>query len=472
MSLIIHDQKYPLVLAVFCLVVGPKPLPLLGNFFGLPARFEWLTYIEWGRKYHSDILHFSFAGTHTIVLNSREAINDLLEKKSDIYSSRPKWTMLNDVIRWAWTLVTMPYGKQWNARRKLIHQEFNPKQTARYETQHQKAIHNFLADLLRDPGDFYHLMRHMAGSIILSVTYGITVKTSVQGEPAIDMADRALHGFVAAGVPGSFLVDYIPLLQLIPSWLPGASWKRKAIKWGEDADRMLNEPFETVKKNIAEGTQRPCFVSYCLEKGNLEDPEYEQVVKESAGAMYLGTDTSVCALHIFFFAVIRHPHVVHRAQQELDREVGSERLPDARDLVIDRGEEVKLPYVWAILNEVMRWQPVNPMGLAHLVTEDDEYRGYRIPKNSVVLGNAWVLLHDESVYGEHPDSFIPERWLTPDGKVNQDIPEPTIFWGTGRRICPGRQFVLSSMFAIIASVLHCFDISAPSDEPPSSELSV
>ncbi|KAI3614047.1 cytochrome p450 [Moniliophthora roreri] len=374
----------------------------------------------------SDILHFSFAGTHTIVLNSREAINDLLEKKSDIYSSRPKWTMLNDVIRWAWTLVTMPYGKQWNARRKLIHQEFNPKQTARYETQHQKAIHNFLADLLRDPGDFYHLMRHMAGSIILSVTYGITVKTSVQGEPAIDMADRALHGFVAAGVPGSFLV--------------------------------------------AEGTQRPCFVSYCLEKGNLEDPEYEQVVKESAGAMYLGTDTSVCALHIFFLAVIRHPHVVHRAQQELDREVGSERLPDARDLVIGRGEEVKLPYVWAILNEVMRWQPVNPMGLAHLVTEDDEYRGYRIPKNSVVLGNAWALLHDESVYGEHPDSFIPERWLTPDGKVNQDIPDPTIFWGTGRRICPGRQFALSSMFAIIASVLHCFDISAPSDEPLSSEL--
>uniref|UniRef100_A0A0W0G738 Cytochrome p450 n=1 Tax=Moniliophthora roreri TaxID=221103 RepID=A0A0W0G738_MONRR len=340
----------------------------------------------------------------------------------------------------------MPYGKQWNARRKLIHQEFNPKQTARYETQHQKAIHNFLADLLRDPGDFYHLMRHMAGSIILSVTYGITVKTSVQGEPAIDMADRALHGFVAAGVPGSFLVDYIPLLQLIPSWLP--------------AQILTNVQ--------AEGTQRPCFVSYCLEKGNLEDPEYEQVVKESAGAMYLGTDTSVCALHIFFLAVIRHPHVVHRAQQELDREVGSERLPDARDLVIGRGEESIIGNVQAI--RLQRWQPVNPMGLAHLVTEDDEYRGYRIPKNSVVLGNAWALLHDESVYGEHPDSFIPERWLTPDGKVNQDIPDPTIFWGTGRRICPGRQFALSSMFAIIASVLHCFDISAPSDEPLSSEL--
>ncbi|KAK7047412.1 hypothetical protein VNI00_006643 [Paramarasmius palmivorus] len=313
-------------------------------------------------------------------------------------------------------------------------------------------------------------MRHMAGSIILSITYGITIKSSEQGEPAIDTADRALHGFVAAGVPGSFLVDYIPSLQHVPSWFPGAGWKRKAIKWGEDADQMLNEPFEVVKKNMAKGTQKPCFVSYCLEKEKA-DPDYEQVVKEAAGAMYLaGTDTSVCCLHSFFLAIKNHPSVLRRAQEELDRVVGDERLPDARDLVVgkDGDGDVKLPYVWAILNEVMRWQPVNPMGLAHLVTEEDTYRGYRIPKDSVVLGNAWALLHDETLYGAHPDSFIPERWLTSDGRLNTEIPEPMIFWGSGRRICPGRQFAFSSMFNVIACVMHCFDVTAPTDEPVSS----
>ncbi|KAF9261358.1 cytochrome P450 [Marasmius fiardii PR-910] len=433
---------------------GPRALPLIGNLLDIPSRHEWVTYNEWGKRYNSDIIHFEFAGTSTIVLNSAEAINDLLEKRSNIYSSRPRFTMVNEVIGWDWAVFAMPYGKAWNARRKLIHQEFNPKQSERYEPQTIKSVQNLLVGLLREPDDFYRLLRHMAGSTILSITYGISAEVD---DPAIDTADRALLGLIAAATPGSFLVDYLPILKYVPLWFPGASFKVKAKEWGKDVDKMLNEPFDTIKREIADGTNKPCFVSYCFDRKE-EDGVDETMVRDSAGAMYTaGTDTTVCALRVFILTMVCYPKTQQKAQEEIDRVVGKDRLPSLED-------KSMLPYVMAILFEVMRWQPVNPLALAHLVTEEDEYKGFRIPKDSVVLGNIWSVLRDPKLYGTDTDTFRPERFLTEDGKLDPNVPEPVMFYGAGRRICPGRHFANTNMFAAIASILHSFNITKAKDE--------
>ena len=39
-------------------------------------------------------------------------------------------------------------------------------------------------------------------------------------------------------------------VRYIPSWFPGAEFKRKAIEWREDSVAMLEEPFEMVKQKI------------------------------------------------------------------------------------------------------------------------------------------------------------------------------------------------------------------------------
>src|SRR5580692_3721815 len=67
-----------------------------------------------------------------------------------------------------------------------------------------------------------------------------------------------------------------------------------------------------------------------------------------------------------------------------------------------------------------------------------------------------AILHDPVIYPE-PDVFRPERFLSPDGNLDND-PILVSGFGYGKRICPGRQFAEATLFIVVASVLSVFDI--------------
>ena len=88
------------------------------------------------------------------------------------------------------------------------------------------------------------------------------------------------------------------------------------------------------------------------------------------------------AMQAFFLAMALYPEVQKKAQEELDAVVGSGRLPDFSD-------RPSLPYISAIVKELLRWHIVTPMAVPHRVVADDEYKGYFIPAGSIVVGNTW-----------------------------------------------------------------------------------
>lgn len=84
----------------------------------------------------------------------------------------------------------------------------------------------------------------------------------------------------------------------------------------------------------------------------------------------------------FFMTMALYPHVQRKAQEEIDRVIGTSRLPGFKD-------REDLPYIDAVLKEALRWHPVVPMGVAHMAMEDDILEGYRIPKGAAILTNIW-----------------------------------------------------------------------------------
>ena len=87
-------------------------------------------------------------------------------------------------------------------------------------------------------------------------------------------------------------------------------------------------------------------------------------------------------LESIFHAMSLYPDVLKKAHAELDAVVGPKRLPDF-------GDKDSLVYVNAIIREALRWIPVGPLGVPHCTSEDDELRGYFIPKGTVVMANVW-----------------------------------------------------------------------------------
>ena len=80
-----------------------------------------------------------------------------------------------------------------------------------------------------------------------------------------------------------------------------------------------------------------------------------------------------------------HPEAQRKAQDELDRVIRRDRLPTFAD-------RPNLPYVDALVKEVLRWNPVAPLGLPHVTFSDDVFEGYHIPKDSILIANIWFVL--------------------------------------------------------------------------------
>lgn len=85
---------------------------------------------------------------------------------------------------------------------------------------------------------------------------------------------------------------------------------------------------------------------------------------------------------VFFLAMSVFPEVQKKAEEELDRVIGSHRLPVSED-------RDNLPYIMAVMKETHRWHSVAPLGVPHSSTSEDTYRGYRIPKGSIMFYNIW-----------------------------------------------------------------------------------
>ncbi|KAJ7777076.1 cytochrome P450 [Mycena metata] len=430
---------------------GPPKLPLVGHLFQVPSTFEWETYFDWSKQYNSDVIHLDVLGTSVIVLSSAKAAIDLLEKRSAIYSDRARLPMVCELMGWDFNFGFMTYGEHRRTHRRLFHNVFHIEAAQLFRPKELIATHELLRRILVDPDSVMSHLRHMAGKIIMHVAYGIDVEE--KDDLYINLAEKAVHGLVIASVPGRFLVDTFPILKHVPEWFPGAGFRRKAKEWRNLARSMRDKPFAEAKRIMAAGNAPHSFIASAL--GTLEDcpdKEYqEQVIRGTAGTMYAaGADTTVSAISTFILAILSNPEAQKKAQAELDSVLKPDHLPDFDD-------EPSLPYVSAIVKEVLRWRPVTPVGIPHFLPVEDEYRGYRLPPRSIVVANAWAILHDESMYPD-PYAFKPERFLL-NGKPNPAIRSPDAVFGFGRRVCPGRHMATSSVWIAIASILATFDIT-------------
>ena len=68
---------------------GPPRLPLIGNLHQAPKEAAWVTFSKWVEQY-GPLVSVDFGGTNVIIVGDYDTARDLLDKKANIYSSRPR----------------------------------------------------------------------------------------------------------------------------------------------------------------------------------------------------------------------------------------------------------------------------------------------------------------------------------------------------------------------------------------------
>ena len=173
-----------------------------------------------------------------------------------------------------------------------------------------------------------------------------------------------------------------------------------------------------------------------------------------------GAETTSTTLSWWMLSMIAFPKVQLRAQAEIDAAVGRDRLPTFADTP-------RLPYVRAIIREVLRWRPTAPFSIPHAATNEDWYEGMYIPKGTICVSNVWHCNHDQAVFGDDADDFRPERHLDEDGKL---LPGPIetnqaghVTFGSGRRICVGKDLANESLFIATVRMLWALNLERSRD---------
>ncbi|KAJ3807552.1 cytochrome P450 [Lentinula aff. lateritia] len=419
---------------------GPGAYPMIGNILSLPIQNPWLTFTQW-KVIFGDVVHLHGLRQSIIILNSKQAMDDLLDKRGAIYSNRPQFTVV-EMMGLDRGMPLLQHNDTWRLQRKLAKTALNNDAVKEYEDTQTEVAALMCLSLLTDPKHFREHIRLAAGRIIISITYGLPV-SDAQHRLITEM-DKIVPMLSDATMPGTFLADLFPIFKDLPDWVPFMSFKKEAKKIRAIVDRLGEIPFAQVQQEMAAGTAQISFTQKLLANRSGEDDEsqYNDAVKWSGGSMYGGMFTTHTSVLVFLIGVMQNPAAQKKAQDELDEVIGKDRMPTLED-------RTRLAYVDAVVKEIMRWRPAFPLGIPRRVDEDDEYAGYCIPADSIIIPNV--------CYG--PANFAPERFLEEHPPV-----DPALYaFGFGRRVCPGRLLAENSIFLLVTSILYCCTISMPSN---------
>lgn len=252
----------------------------------------------------------------------------------------------------------------------------------------------------------------------------------------------------------SNLPDVYQILRRLPAWLYPMT--ARAIKHRAYESKIYSNFFQPVKHAIINKspTAPACTIEDILTAQEQEGFSDAFAATIASDLFEAGSETTSSELYGFAQAMLLYPETQRKAQAEIDALCG-DRCPSLDDLS-------NLPYTRACVKETLRWMPAAAIGIPHALTEDDEYKGYKLPAGAIVMINIWAIHRDPARYPE-PTKFSPERFLGDDTTAAESFAlsdaskRDHYAFGSGRRVCPGIHLAERSMSLVIARMLWAFE---------------
>ncbi|KAI9113191.1 hypothetical protein K1719_015716 [Acacia pycnantha] len=422
---------------------------------------------------YGPIFTVKLGSRRALVVSNWEMAKECYTTNDLAISSRPNLVALDNFSYNQAMFLFSPYGPYWREIRKfatlellsnrriqqLSHVRVSEvdscvKGLLQLWTQKKNESGLVLVDLSRCLGELImnEVLRTMAGKRYFGG------RAEVNEEEAIRFL-KTLREFVR--LMGVFVLgDAIPYLR----WLDLDGHEKAMKKTAKELDNILDEWLEEHRRKRASGDHKgdEDFMDVMLSVlGGSQLGGYDADTINKATTLILiagGVDTTTVTLTWAISRLLNNPHALREAQKELDMQVGKERTVQESDIS-------QLVYLQAIVKETLRLHPPASLSGLREFTEDCTVGGYLVRKGTRLITNLWKIQTDPTIWSD-PLEFKPERFLTTHKDVDvRGHHYELLPFGSGRRICPGISFGLQTVHQTLATFLHSFEFSKPTDEP-------
>ncbi|OBZ66704.1 Fumitremorgin C synthase [Grifola frondosa] len=398
------------------------------------------------------IFRLTLGNKDVVVLNRGAKADELLSKRSAIYSSRPESIFAGKYESQGRRLVLLPYGAGLKRQRAAFHQMLQTRAVGAYEHYQDAGSLKLLYELWTRPDDVFLNVHCFAASLVFRLTYG---RAPEEGDKDLKEVVEVNDNFVLQVPTGAHLVDALPILDWLPDWM--SPWRAKALRMHEREMKLYQRLAGEVKGRL-DAEDSECFAARLWEQQQKLELDDMSVAYLGGTAFEAGTGTTSDSILWFLAAVLLNPASIKPAQAELDIVVG-DHLPTF-------GDFEALSYCTCMTKELLRWAPVVPGGIAHVLEKDDDFEGYSLKKDTILLPNIWGMHHDEELF-PNAEKFDPTRFMRTDPQSLKTFDTLSEgggggcgHWafGFGRRICPGRHLAAKSVWLAITRIAWAFDI--------------
>ncbi|GLU04353.1 hypothetical protein SLE2022_215040 [Rubroshorea leprosula] len=154
--------------------------------------------------------------------------------------------------------------------------------------------------------------------------------------------------------------------------------------------------------------------------------------------------------------LLNNRDTLRKVQEELD-------INARKGSLVQKSDVSNLVYLQAVVKETLTLYPAAALSGPREVMEDYSIGGYHVQKGTRLIMNLWKIQTDSSVWVE-PSKFRSEIFLETHTHVDfRSQGYQLIPFGGGRRGCPGVSFATKVVPLALASFLHAFKVSTPSD---------
>ncbi|XP_075197734.1 uncharacterized protein LOC142297393 [Anomaloglossus baeobatrachus] len=424
---------------------GPKPLPIIGNVLMMDMSKPYKTFMELSKTY-GPVFSVQIGMKKTVVLCGYEAVKDALINHADVFSDRPHAPVIHKLLKN--NGVVFSNGENWKVMRRFT------LSTLRDYGMGKKTIENKIIEEAEclvqkvksydgKPFDNLTSLNAAVANIIVAILLSHRFEYE---DPTI----LKLIGLINENVRllGSPWIQLYNSFSTLMDLLPGPH--RTIFGNIKEFQKFIKATFTKQKKELDVNDQRNLIDAFLAkqQEGKPESTEYfhnENLTALVGNLFAAGMETTSTTLRWGLLLMIKYPEIQKKVHNEIERVIGS-----AQPQMEHRKE---MPYTDAVIHEIQRFGDIAPNSVPHATSEDVTFRGYFIPKDTVILPLLHSILRDKA-YFEKPDEFYPEHFLDSNGNFKKS--EGFVPFSIGRRSCAGETLSIMELFLFFTTLLQNF----------------